>query len=524
MMTTDAYAQTNTERLITAVDNTNSIVDALAALADAVSSGFASVMASLGMIQADTESIQTELGHVESGLADISSDVASVKDDVASLSNDVSDINSNVASVQNDVSSLNAVIAGSGSAITDLSNSVNSNAASINALTALVEEIQAELMTVDSTVTTVNSTATSIEAAVTAEEAATARAIVQLLPGTTFGSATVADFGAGVTAHPFDNVYDSVNSLICNNDVFVQSVEVTDDNSVLTVASPSATAHAESTVTVNGHLVFAASLQPVAGAAPVEVQAPVDLSNTFLPAGEKLHIVGSTDQSANNVNADGDIQVGDPNTGIAIDSRPAGDGTTTTEIYPSLQQYINATDDEQEIYTTAPLANVTKAMLGEVDLYKLKITWTSPDEGTLCYVSGVHETIPSGFVAVDPETDPYPSKGTVLVSLDVVDGEADPPSALTSDTISCGTESAPAKAQITGAKVLVGTLSQFTSLMLTAGEDDAGIRFHSNSTLDDVKSGLPFDFSGSVDITGKATSDVLIQVEYATVKGQSCDN
>ena len=531
-MTTDAYAQTNTERLIDAVDNTNSILDALAALADAVSSGFASVMASLGMIQADTESIQEELGHVESGLetitsnvADVKSDVADVKDDVAGLGDDVSDISSNVAGVKNDVASLTAIISGSGDAITNLNNDVTSNAASINALTTLVEQIQGELMSAAETVDTVNSTTTTIEAAVTAEEAATARAIVQLLPGTTFGSATVADFGAGVTTHPFDDVYTSVNSLVCNNDVFVQTVGLEGTpNTVLTDESALSAPFSESTVTVDGNLIFAAELLPTPTAtAAVAVNSPVDLPNTFVRAGDKLHIVGSTDQSANNVETNGDIAVGSATLGIAIDSRPAADGSTT-EIFPSLQQYINATDDDQEIYTTLATANVTKAMLGEVDLYKLKITWESPDEGTLCYVTGVHEEIPDGFTPADDEADDsLPSEGTVLVALEIVDNTARPPSALTSDTITCG-DDGDARAEITDVTILDGSLTQFAKLTLTAGDADAPVRFFSNSTLNADQSDLPFKFTGSVMVNGTSTGDLLLRLSYATEKGESCDN
>ena len=159
MMTTDAHAQTNTERLMTTVDNTNSILAALQSLADAVADGFASVLAAIGVVQDNTGAIMTEIGHVESDVAAISSDVASISSDVASLDSDVAslgdgvdDINSNLQGVQNDLAGLTAGLAGSTAAFSSISEQVSANQVAINDLSAKLDMISEAVGAVQETV------------------------------------------------------------------------------------------------------------------------------------------------------------------------------------------------------------------------------------------------------------------------------------------------------------------------------------------------------------------------------------
>ena len=535
MMTTDAYAQTNTDRLITAVDNTNSILDALAALADAVSSGFASVMASLGMIQADTESIQEELVHVESGLeglssdvSGINSDVAEVKDDVASLSEDVSDIDSNiddissnVADVKRDVAGLNAAIAGSGGALTELSTDVNSNADAITALTDLVKDIQTELMTVNtvnSTVNKVEETTTKIEAAVTADTDTTQVSQPdvpdRLYDLNVLGDVTVADFAGDRTKHPANSEYSTRNSLVCNGDVYLSEVKLVNIDPVLTAAdiNPSAPAlPPESTVvTENGERIYSAAFAPSAGAPRVTVDSTIPLDSERLAEGSTFDITGKTDQSATVTAA------ADDNDGVGFDLN--ADGTET--LFLSIQQFVEAETDATEIYVGDVVsANVTKAVLGAAVLYTIDIDVQIPDEETLCYITGVHEEVPNGFDADDTVTDAaLPRTGTVSIGLDAPEGSG--VLTLDSETVTCGDN---AKAEITGASIGFGDLTQFATVVVSAGDNSVELKFHANSTLNEAESDdLPFKFTGSANVTGSATGTLLVQLDYATEKGKAC--
>lgn len=491
-MTTDAHAQTNTERLITTVDNTNSIVAALDALADSVASGFAAVLEAIGAVEADVGAMSEHLEHVESDLGDINSNVQSVQSDVASLSGGISDINSNLQNVQSDLAGLVGTVGGSAASFASLADTVQSNQVAINSLSEKLDMISEAVGVV--------------QEAVEADPAEAVDPITELVSGSSEAEITVADFAGGISKHPANNVYKSTNSFSCDGDVFVDMVSVAKLDPVLTVeniGSLGDESAPKSTITVDGRTLYEAYFDPDGeGAQPVTVShRPVDMDNLFLPVGSELEIKGSTDQS---------VAVGgndDDNEGIQI---TATEGTD--ELYLSLEQYVEAEKRRDAIPGAANGANVTKADLGAEVLYTITVTWSAPSSDTTCSIGSVSGTA----VGLD-------KTGKVLVGLSIADPDAALPAAVVEKTVDCNGLTA----EITGASIRVGgsaTLNEFNTVTLSAGGETAEIKFDSTSTYDEEESkDMPFRFAASdLTVAGTSVNNLLVELEYATVEGNSC--
>ena len=496
MMTTDAHAQTNTERLITTVDNTNSILDALAALADTVANGFASVLEALGAVQANTEAIQAELGHVEGELQSIDSDLMAIDGDLQSIDSDLMAINSNLQNVQSDMAGLTGSIAGSTTAFSAVSDAVQANKVAINDLSAKLDMISEAVGVVQETVE--------------ADPADAVEPITELAAGNSEAEITVADFTDRVSKHPTNNVYTSTNSFSCDGDVFVDMVTLSSANNVLTadalnvdgVPDPS------STVVARGHTIYAAAFVPSPDANAIATNNPADLGNMFLPAGAKLDIVGSTDQSTAPLDGAGNVRaIDDEYDGIEI--TPTEGTTLTTDIFLTLQQYVETEKRKDRIGTN--VGNVTKAELGAVTLYTLTVNWAAPSSDTTCSIDSVSGTA----VGLD-KTD------TVLVGLSITDSDASLPATVGDKMVECNLLTA----EITGASIRVGgsaTLNEFNTVTLSAGGESAEIKFGSDDQFDeDASKNVPFRFTGSdLTVAGSAVNNLLVELEYATVEGLS---
>ena len=518
MMTTDAHAQTNTERLITTVDNTNSILDALSALADTVASGFASVMEALGMVQADTEAIQAELGHVEGELQSISSDVAgidgdlqSISSDVAGIGGDLTDINSNLQNVQNDLAGLSGGLTGSAAALTALGDTVQANSVAINDLSAKLDMISEAVGVVQETVVA----------------PAMADPATMLHSGETELTVAVADFAGSVTKHPTSGVYDATNTFSCDGDVFLDTMMVSGVAEVLsTQENLEDDADEKSPVTevsLNGVALYETYSTGDGATDFIEINEPRDFDNQFLSASSSLTIKGETDQSANN-----DLPTVTVTVATATDNNYLKyDGTNSTtdtpvefDVYFTLEDYVNLESNKDVIRSSDATGNIgegtimhtaTKVQLGTVELYTVTVNWFATSSDTVCTISSAVETS-SGL----PNTD-----RDVLVGLNLVDAEAAPPSNVETKMVDCNGEDT----EITGASIQAGSinLSEFNSLVLTAGGETANVAFNNDGTLDADGSQLPFRFSGSdLTVDGKALNNLLVQLVYDTTQGNTC--
>ena len=512
MMTTDAHAQTNTERLMTTVDNTNSILSALEALAGAVADGFASVLAAIGMVQADTDAIMAELGHVESDLAAISSDVAGLDSNVAAISSDVAgidssvdDINSNLQSVQNDLQGLSGAVGGSAASFASLADTVNANQVAINSLTEKLDMISEAVGVVQTTVETQEDVDPAVSNMLHTDD--TEQAIA------------VADFAGTVTKHPTDGVYEASNTFSCTGDVFVEKMTISSVNAVLGAGDAAATS--KSTVTVEGFTLLEYIDTDGDGTSSNNFKREIvrDFDNRFLSTGAGIVIKGSTDQSADTDTAETFTTL----TSTFADRNylaytnvtdPAADGTD--QWFFTLQEYVALKSNK----ATVPLGfdqntanagmNATKAQLGTVELYTITVDWFAASSDTTCSISSAVETV-SGLPNADR---------TVLVALNLdTESEEGPPTPFQPAMLDCNGEDT----EITGISIQAGAiagLNQFVEVTLTAGGEPAEVSFDDTNSADSDASDLPFRFSGSdLTVGGEGVGTLLLQVTYDTTQG-----
>ena len=516
MMTTDAHAQTNTERLITTVDNTNSIMASLSALADAVANGFASVLEALGMVQANTDAIMAELGHVEgelqaidSDLADVSSNVASVQSDVASLSGGLADVNSNLQNVQSDLAGLAGTVGGSAASFASLADTVQSNSVAINSLSEKLDMISEAVGAVQTTVETQE----DVDPAVTN----------MLHTAETEQTVAVADFAGTITKHPTDNVYEASNTFSCNGDVFVDSMSISNPSTILQSTSDTGTT-AQSTITVEGFFLYETTDTNAAADAQTNVvlEKTRDFDNRFLSAGAGLVIKGSTDQStsatalASRSGVDDAAQRAD---NLLVYSNGTAGQPGVTSYYFNIQEYVALQSNKATIGPGATQdgansgQNATKTNLGTVELYTITVNWFAASSDTTCSISSAVETV-SGL----PNSD-----RTVLVALNLdEDSTEGPPTPFLDATLDCNGEDT----EITNISIQAGAirgLNQFLEVTLTAGGEPGTVSFGDDDAADDDASDLPFRFSGSdLTIGGEGVGTLLLQVTYDTTQGNTC--
>ena len=524
MMTTDAHAQTNTERLMTTVDNTNSILAALEALADAVADGFASVLAAIGAVQTSVDGMSGHLEHLESDVAGISSDVAgissdvasvdssvaAVSSDVASIASDVDDISSSLQDVQDDVAGLTAGLGGSTAAFAGVSDAVQRNADAISSLSEKLDMISTAVGAVQTTVETQEDVDPAVSNMLHTDD--TEQAIA------------VADFAGSLTKHPTDGVYEASNMFTCTGDVFVDKMTISSINDVLEAAGDAATS--KSTVTVEGfpllqYLDTDGDTTNVAN--NFERIQEREFDNRFLRAGDSIVIMGSTDQSADNAadptSALGTVADATTRNHLAYTNvtAPAADGTD--QWFFTLQEYVALKSNKATVGLglTANEANAgmnaTKAQLGTVELYTITVDWFAASSDTTCSISSAVETV-SGLPNADR---------TVLVALNLdTDSDEGPPTPFTSTTIDCNGEDT----EITGVSIQAGAiagLNQFIEVDLTAGGESADVSFDDTNSADSDASDLPFRFSGSdLTVSGKGIGTLLLQVTYDTTQGNTC--
>ncbi len=524
-ITTDAYAQTNTERLITVVDNTNEANSLLSDILDAVTSGFANVLEMLGVID-------TDLAAIHGDLEDIHGDLSAVDTDLQEIHGDLEDIHGDLAALDGDMQTLSASISGLGAAsaaLGEVSQGVQTNAASINALNAKLDMIS-------EAVGVVNDTATSIQEAVETDSTTTAPTgpTNMLHSVETEQAITVADFAGAVTKHPTDSTYETSNTFSCTGDVFLDSMAVTDVDPVLysVTALAGDDVAPKTTVSLNGVNLYEtydnSGTQAATDTSVLEITKDRDFDNQFLAAGSTLVIKGSTDQSADG-DTTADVTVTDLTavlTGtshrghqnyLAYEVNATASDTEGANVYFTLADYVALKTNKATINATDTAVGggtnqATKTQLGTVELYTVTVKWFSASSDTTCSISSAIGTTPG-----------LDNEGTVLVGVHVNATAPNAAKPILPETVDCGGETT----EITGVSIEVGAapgLGQYNTIELKAGDSSSTVRFDSNGDVDEDKSKLPFTFSGAdLTVTGTALNDLLVQLSYATVKGNACE-
>ena len=497
-ITTDAHAQTNTERLITVVDNTNEANSLLSSILDAVTSGFANVLEMLGVIDTDLEAIHGDL-------EDIHGDLSAVDTDLAAIHGDLEDIHGDLTTLHSDIDALSSNLAGVGQAASALgevsqslgtvSQGVQTNAASINALNEKLDMIS-------NAVGAVNVTATSIQQTVeTDEEAATTTITGTLTRDTSDVEVTIGDFIAGVKKHPVDMVYTADATFSCDGDVFVTSVSTSGEHTVLADSTPDPRPAAgaddlreASSITVDGQTIYQADYDANNDGTPELAVFDIDADfnpGKFLSAGNTIKIVGSTDRSEIDI-----VDIG----GVT--------GVTTT---------IETIRDAAKSNTQIPAdtaANITKAAASKVAMYKVEVDWFTSASGVSCGISTATTTGTGDLDSTD---------NTLVFAIAFADPDSTAViSQLAEATIDCNGEAA----QITKVENAAGgDLLEHTKLTLKGGDDDGVVNFDAtgNSIADgDKASDLPYEFSDTMMISGMSPDPVLLRITYDTVADNEC--
>lgn len=512
-ITTDAYAQTNTERLITVVDNTTEANSLLSSILDAVTSGFANVLEMLGVIDTDLEAIHGDLSAVDTNLQEIHGDLEEIHGDLETL-------DGHLSGLSQAASGLNAVT----QSLTTVSQGVTANSASINALNAKLDMIS-------DAVGVVNDTATSIQVAVETDPETAATGPTNMLHSDeTEQAVTVADFAGEVTKHPTDGVYEASNTFSCTGDVFLDSMAVTGVDEALYTVTTIATDDVapKTTVSLNGVNLYETYDNTAAGTAAsatsvLQITKDRDFDNQFLAAGSTLVIKGSTDQSADGdatAFVVADIATRGAQNILEYEVNATAAPAEGANVYFTLADYVALKTNKATINATNPdvtdagtgTNQATKTQLGTTELYTVTVKWFSASSDTTCSISSAIGTTPG-----------LDNEGTVLVGVSVNATATGATKPILPETVDCGGETT----EITGVSIEAGAVSglgQYNTIELRAGDSSSTVRFDSSGTVDEDKSKLPFTFSGAdLTVTGTALNDLLIQLSYATVKGNACE-
>ena len=113
-ITTDAYAQTNTDRLITVVENTNNASSMLDAILDAINDGVESILAAIGSlttsvndglaaIDADLDAVDTDLQAIHGDLEDVHGDLGAIDSDLQAIHGDLEEVHGDLTSIDGEL-------------------------------------------------------------------------------------------------------------------------------------------------------------------------------------------------------------------------------------------------------------------------------------------------------------------------------------------------------------------------------------------------------------------------------------
>ena len=501
-ITTDAHAQTNTERLATVEDNTNSIIAALSGISDAIANGFAAVMEALGAIQTDVDTIHDEVETLHS-------EVDSFRDDVAATQTGLEDIGNAVGNIDTKIDAVNSAITAAVTAmdaepeadpqIAQILEGVTTNAATINALADRLTAVDTMLEAISTKVGAVQETvATSADGTATALSELHSVEVEYDVPVSAFGNNKATD-----------TVYKADLKLTCESPIFLDTVttdipaaaaDASDTAGVFTASTTSATTASKASVIANSMTVY--NTQFAAGGDPILYSAGASFNLAELAAGSSLTIKLSTDR-----------------TGVLIQpaTTPATNGTSF-----SIQKYLQ-TSSRDRITTGADGANVaidavpvggtnlTKANAGKVTVFTLTANVYSSAEDPKCTV-----TPPTG-----PSVDYTQTAQTVSFAISAPETETSSIKTITDATFSCSGATAITKVSLEGG--LIADFRSFVDLSLSA-DTEQSLTFEKVGTVLEATLDDPFEItSGDVTLSGKIPgSSALVSVTYDTVANAKC--
>lgn len=557
MTINDAYAQTNTERLITVVDttaDTNTKVSNLVNLWSDFDSNFTPILSVI-------DDISDELSMVSDKVSGVSSDVMAVDSKIDTLESKfdqfVATDAENTREAQTNYDSIADMLPDIQSTVDTI---VDDADTSFDTISDKLDALQAQIGTFTSSISTLQEDVSEIQTELgLVQESVSDRigpAPTNLHSGDVTGKVLLSWYTQGVTKIPTgggDGDVDVVDGdsgyytadfrFACESDVFIQKITTTlndretaklsytdDDGNTKTqnIANPiydrrdtvrigtaDATLH-DVSLTADGQTLFDSYFN-AGGTALITYNRDITHANVMeLKAGEKIEFKSS---------------VYDPNTDAIHDSKTTS--PTETNDWGPLELIVNATKNSATAGyfpagdtalafngitpandTSADPANsiATKAQLASVEAYQVKVEYFSAVEDAECVIT-------PGRTAAISETDQ-------VTFVTVNDREGD--TGLVQDyTERLGCDLNPARiTDIVGYLTGADGLNNFVTMELKVGKDTkAEFTFVNNTSVLKDESSLPFTFSGTdLVISGKLVdnSSILVQVHYDSAITDGC--
>ncbi len=557
MTINDAFAQTNTERLITVVDttaDTNTMVSNLVNLWSNFDSNFTPILSVIN-------DLSDELSTVSDKVSEVSSDVMAVDSKINNLESKfdqfVATDAENTREAQTNYDNLADMLPDIQSTVDTI---VDDADTSFDTISDKLDALQAQIGTFTSSITTLQEDVSEIQSELgLVQESVSSRigpAPTNLDSGEVTGKVLLSWYTQGLTKIPTggDDVttgdsgyYTADFRFVCESDVFIQEVTtnlgdrttatlsyINDDGDAATqnienpiydsgdtdrIGAGGTPTENDVSLTANGQTLFDSYFN-IGGATPTTTtyDRAITYDNVMeLKAGNTVEFKSS---------------VYDPNTDAIHDSEEAT--PTTTNDWGPLELIVNATKNSQtavyvdatnpalaEISNISPAAdddntnsqrNATKAQLASVEAYEVTVEYFSADADPKCKIT------PSRTTALS-ETDQV-----AFVSINDIDGSTSLVQDYT-ETLDCDLNTVRIT-DVVGYLSGADGLNNFVTMELKVGKDTkAEFTFADNISVLEDESSLPFEFSGSdLTITGDLVdnSSILVQISYDSALTDGC--
>ena len=557
----DAYAQTNTERLMTVDDNVNTLIettsgtnDMITALNSAIDSMSSSIMEMLMSISNAISGVDANVSTVNENVNSLAGDVSSVADSVSGVSSDVSALNTKVDSIASGLSiTLSNVASTDGLehiheaidgqsdvlddisesmiSVNDVSNVVNdANVANSAELARIADGVASNAAKLNQLETILNNM--QVEADRVAEEVIMMEAvpdpITNLYSDELSYTVKLRNFGdpaAGKLAQKNDEIstYEATFAFTCDENVFLNeaTTNVKPNDMKFTGLDQGSGNGDKASLYVGNAALYESAIAKDINNHPVSLDRDsYDFGSMTLEAGDTLEFTAKTTRDHTDyIDKYVDASIGGNITWI----RTSNDDTVNApnnfqKEYPDfgIVKHDNGTIIKTNGKTEFTLERST---FGNTKFFDIGISWFSGSNEPNCRL------MQAGDFADLVKTE------TGILNV-MIDGDDDDLIYPFDTKLNCN--SAPTMINSIRTEVPGGiTLPQYSTLALSTGESDeddyktyATFRFLSNGTLVLNNGNLPFTFGGEgeLNIEGRLAqkSNMLVVIDYTTSEVNSC--
>ena len=516
----DVYAQTNTDRLIAVVDNTDGLPGMLDALMTAISDGVASILAAISSLEthvddglhaidedlmaidADLQSIHGDLTNVDADLQAVHGDLSAIDADLVNIHEDLMNVDADLVTIHDDLemvhgdlTTMDGKIAGltqtvntmgqAASAITGLADANTATQEGVNANSAAINELKDLLMSVSEAVGAVQET---VEAE--PEEASTT-------VGTKL-SKVDDDFGVMVSAFSQNKAtattYKTKLTFSCEEHVFVSRVDAGMDNSQPFI-EPTVTPDPDQTVSITANDLPVYTNKLPTGTTTVAYAGGVDFRLLPLSAGDTLIVDVST-------------------TKTTTDLRAIDVATTYPNQTFNIQEYLKAERSSTRIDSdgsdSVTSSDLRKADAGKVEALAINVVFYTSAADAKCTLKS----------PVSPSVDYSDTDETASGTLTAASGSTGAIREINDAVFTCDSDTAITKVVLEG--IPLGFMS-FIDLDIEA-DSKKSLKFENVTNVITAQLDDPLEFDGGeFTISGKIPGQAaLVTVTYDTVSDSSC--